>query len=61
MTGWYACENPERPNDPHIMWHYEPCHGCHVAALAALRRWPDDLTVRLVMPRIVDVTRPPLD
>lgn len=59
MTGWYPCENPERPNDPLIVWHEDPCHGCHVAALATLRRWPDDPTVRRIMPNIAARTRPP--
>lgn len=59
MTGWYACAHPERPNDPHILWHYEPCPGCHAAARATLLRWPDDPTVQLVMPAIVAVTAPP--
>lgn len=41
--GWYACEFPERPTDPLVMWHYEtPCRACQIAVLALLSRHPED-------------------
>lgn len=52
---WLPCEHPERPNDAYMIWHVGGCHGCHVAALASMRRWPDDPHVR----RVVTLTAPP--
>jgi hypothetical protein len=26
---WYPCEQPERPNDPLIIWHSWGCQLCH--------------------------------
>ncbi len=43
---WYACEQPERPTDPYVIWHYrEPektCRGCQFKAMLVLRQYPDD-------------------
>lgn len=45
---WFACEQPERPPDAYVMWHYgEEC--CHLKAEVQGRRFPDDPNVaRLV-------------
>lgn len=58
---WYPCEHPERPNDPFIVWHESECVGCHIAAVATVRRHPDDPIVALVMPSIVARTEPDND
>lgn len=54
MSAWYPCENPERPNDAAMRWHYRDCRSCHVAAIATQRRHPDDHSVAWV----VENTRP---
>ena len=43
--GWFACEHPERANDPSIMWHWSGCHGCAIKAEATKRVYFDDLTL----------------
>lgn len=42
---WVRCEFPERPTDPYVLWHYEDCLGCRVAAEALARQFPDDTHV----------------
>jgi hypothetical protein len=46
---WAACDEPERPPDAWVVWHYaaamptgEPCRGCAFKAQIQLRRFPDD-------------------
>lgn len=56
-TLWYPCEHPERPNDGSIVWHSK-CRGCHVAAVATVRRWPDDPIVQSLGRRIERMTQP---
>lgn len=34
-AAWFACEEPERPTDPWVLWHY-------AGPLADLPRWPAD-------------------
>ena len=43
-TGWFPCENPERPTDANVLWHYDgrDCLGCRVTAKALKLRDPDD-------------------
>lgn len=47
---WMACEQPERPPDPLVVWHYicdgDVCRGCSLKAGVQLRRFPDDPHVR---------------
>lgn len=51
---WYACEEPERPTDGHVRWHYDlpagagPCNGCRIKAEMLLREYPDDTSVQWV-------------
>ena len=56
MTGWYACEHPEKPTDPMVLWHYDrgakPCRGCQIAADALLRRNPDNSHVQWLVGRL---------
>lgn len=33
---WFACEHPERPTDPWVLWHY-------AGHLSDLPPWPTDL------------------
>lgn len=47
-TTWFACEEPERPPDPYVVWHYHSCRGCLVKIEAQERRFPDDSHVRLL-------------
>ena len=42
MTAWYACEQPERPTDPAVRWHYRNCRPCRVKAQAVALQHPDD-------------------
>jgi hypothetical protein len=39
---WFACEQPERPPDAKVVWHYCCCAPCRVKAEAQARRFPDD-------------------
>jgi hypothetical protein len=51
-TCWHACDHPERPPDPYVMWHCDPCRGCRVAAAALLMRYPDDPHVQWLNRRL---------
>jgi hypothetical protein len=31
---WYACDEPERPTDPYVLWHYDDCEACLIKARA---------------------------
>lgn len=49
-AAWFACEEPERPTDPYVVWHYgfnlgSWCLACHVKADALARQHPDDGSV----------------
>lgn len=44
--GWVACEEPERPPDAFVRWHYNACRGCLIKAQAQQQRFPDDIHVR---------------
>lgn len=39
---WWACEEPERPTDPYVRWHYRDCLGCRVKGQALAMQHPDD-------------------
>jgi hypothetical protein len=39
---WFACEQPERPTNAAVMWHYEDCLGCDIKADMLSRLYPDD-------------------
>ena len=45
MSAWFACDEPERPTDGSVRWHYAfegPCVGCQVKASALAQMYPDD-------------------
>lgn len=42
---WFACENPERPTDPYVRWHYRECTGCRVKAEALSHMHPSNTHV----------------
>ena len=47
---WYACEQPERPPDPYVLWHYDdprtgPCAGCAFKAHVQSMRFPESTHV----------------
>ena len=39
---WFACEEPERPTDASVRWHYEGCKACRIKADALEWHYPDD-------------------
>ena len=39
---WYACEQPERPTDPLVVWHYTDCQACRLKVELLDRLYPDD-------------------
>lgn len=45
MGAWYACEHPERDNDPSILWHGEGCRGCAIKAEATKRIHFEEMTL----------------
>ena len=47
MTAWFPCEHPEREPDACVVWHYEDCRACRIAAQTVASRWPE---VRQSMP-----------
>lgn len=54
---WFACEHPERPPDPYVLWHYAPTkdiwyRGGKVAAEALSRRYADDSHVTWLAGRV---------
>lgn len=52
---WYACLNPEREPDAHVVWHMLGCRGCEIKAQAQLRRFPDDPHVQWLARMVHDV------
>jgi hypothetical protein len=49
MSGlWFACDEPERPTDPWVQWHYGLCTGCRVKSEALALQHPDDEHVNWV-------------
>lgn len=50
MEPWHACEQPERPPDGAVFWHYRVggriCKGCAFKAAVQQHRYPDDPHVR---------------
>lgn len=44
-SSWYACHEPNRPNDAFIVWHYVDCEGCRSRAAFMGIVWPDDPNV----------------
>jgi hypothetical protein len=52
---WFACEEPERPTDAAVLWHYaygDDCRGCRLKAEMVLRQWPDDTHVQWLAARL---------
>ncbi len=39
---WVACQQPERPPDAFVVWHYEGCDRCRFKAEIQVRLFPDD-------------------
>lgn len=39
---WFACEEPERPTDAWVMWHYHECVACQMKAEMMAVLYPDD-------------------
>lgn len=39
---WFACEQPERPTDPFVMFHYDGCRACRLVVDMLVRMHPDD-------------------
>jgi hypothetical protein len=39
---WFACDEPERPTDAHVLWHYRDCMGCLLKAQMLAHLYPDD-------------------
>jgi len=52
---WFACEEPERPTDVWVRWHYVDCAACRIKADALQRLHPDDSNVAW----LVDILAPP--
>lgn len=51
---WYACEQPERPTDAFVVWHYGICRGCEFKADVLAHLHPDDPHVAWLV-RMVEV------
>lgn len=49
---WYACEEPERPTDAHVRWHYDGCRPCAVKADALRSQYPEDEHVVVLAERM---------
>jgi hypothetical protein len=52
---WFACEEPERPTDPYVLWHYavgDDCAGCRLKAKLLLIQRPDDTHVQWLADRL---------
>lgn len=54
---WFACSEPERPVDPHVIWHYAtpdgvPCRGCAIKAGLLLAAYPADTHVAWLLTQV---------